>query len=128
MPRGGRIGADDLHLFNEGTHRRLYERLGAHLATVDGQDGVVFAVWAPNAVGVSVIGDFNGWQAGVDELSPVASSGIWEGFVAGVGQGARYKLRVSSRARPREVDKADPYAFATERPPLTASVVSDLAY
>src|SRR6478752_6979405 len=78
---------DDLFLFNEGTHRSLQDRLGAHPRTVDGQTGTVFSVWAPNAQAVSVIGDWNGWHGGQTVLSPRGASGIWEGFAPHVGQG-----------------------------------------
>ncbi|HEY5889723.1 MAG TPA: 1,4-alpha-glucan branching enzyme, partial [Acidimicrobiia bacterium] len=82
---------DDLHLWNEGTHYRLYEKMGAH--EVDG--GVQFAVWAPNADAVSVVGDWNGWDPATNQLSPRGVSGIWEGFVEGVGPGAAYKYRIA---------------------------------
>ncbi|MFW6195034.1 MAG: 1,4-alpha-glucan branching protein GlgB [Chloroflexota bacterium] len=118
------ITEDDLYLFNEGTHSRLYLKLGAHLT----HDGAHFAVWAPNAGRVSVIGDFNGWDASANPLAPRGNSGIWEGFVSGVGQGARYKYRVESRVNDYSVDKADPYAFFAEEPPATASVLWQLDY
>src|SRR5262249_17867164 len=97
---------------------------GAH----PGVDGTSFAVWAPNAESVSVIGDFNGWQPSRHPLRPRASSGIWEGFVAGVKRGARYKYHVASRLNGYRVDKADPFAFHDEVPPKTASVVWSLEY
>src|SRR5690349_19247246 len=75
----------DLYLFNEGTHVRVYEKLGAHVTTVDGKSGVAFAVWAPNADAVSVIGEFNKWDPEKTPLQPRASSGIWQGFVPGAG-------------------------------------------
>ena len=119
----------DLYLFNEGSHLRLYERLGAHLDAVDGQAGTRFAVWAPNASQVSVIGDFNGWDRRAHLLEPLGVSGIWSGFVPDVGQGTTYKYHVASRAQAgHAVDKADPFAFATQVPPETASRVWDLAY
>jgi 1,4-alpha-glucan branching enzyme len=116
---------DDLWLFNEGAHTRLYEHLGAHPTVVDGVAGCRFGVWAPNARTVSVIGDFNGWDG---EAAPLAGSdaGIWTGFVPGVGQGDCYKYRIESRADGYRVDKADPLAFRAEMPPRTASVVWDL--
>ena len=88
---------DDLYLFNEGSHLRLYEKLGSHPVTVDGIDGTYFAVWAPNAERVSVIGDFNGWDRGSHSLRARGQSGIWEGFVPGVRAGVRYKYWIESR-------------------------------
>ena len=117
------LSDDDLHLFNEGSQLRLYEHLGAHLA----EGGTAFAVWAPNAKSVHVIGDWNGWDKGKQALRARGLSGIWEGFVPGVGQGAKYKFHIESRTGYR-VDKADPLAFHAETPPRTASVVWDLAY
>ena len=121
---------EDLHLFNEGTHLRLWERLGSHPTTVDGRQGVHFAVWAPNARSVSVIGDLNDWdpEAAGARLRPRGSSGIWEGFVAGVPQGAGYKYRIESQHGDHVVDKADPFAVHAETPPATASKVWDLDY
>src|SRR5687767_12348047 len=87
---------DDLHLFNEGTHFRLYEKLGSHIVEVDGRKGVYFGVWAPNARAVSVIGDFNGWMIGKDPLRPRGVSGIWEGFIPDIGKGTIYKYHVES--------------------------------
>jgi 1,4-alpha-glucan branching enzyme len=119
------LGEDDLWLFNEGAHTRLYERLGAQLL-VGG--GAHVGVWAPNAAEVSVIGDFNHWSPGRDRLEPQGRSGIWHGHVAGLSAGERYKLHLRSRVRGYEVDKADPFAFRAEMPPRTASVAWDLAY
>jgi 1,4-alpha-glucan branching enzyme len=119
---------DDLYLFNEGTHLRLYEKLGAHPAVVGGIAGTYFAVWAPDAVFVSVIGDFNGWDKQATPLRSRGSSGIWEGFVSGVGPGEVYKYHIASRYEGYNVDKADPYAFASEEPPRTGSVIADLSY
>ena len=112
------LTSDDLFLFNQGTHYKLYDKLGAHC--VDG--GVAFAVWAPNARAVSVIGDWNGWHAGVSPLRARDSSGIWEGTIPGIGHGARYKYAI---AGPDGVvrDKADPFAARAEHPPATASLV-----
>jgi 1,4-alpha-glucan branching enzyme len=120
----------DLWLFNEGAHVQLYEKLGAH-RLADGS--VHFAVWAPNAREVSVVGDFNRWDPGRDRLAPRGSSGIWQGSVAGepdggVAHGSRYKFHIESRARGYVVDKADPFAVSAEQPPATASRVWDLAY
>ena len=113
----------DLYLFNEGTHFRLYEKLGAHPAGARPADGTHFAVWAPNAEAVSVIGDWNDWTPERDRLAPRGSSGIFEGTVAPARPGERYKYRVRSRLGGTEVDKADPFAFRTEVPPATASYV-----
>lgn len=119
---------DDLFLFNEGSHYRLYEKLGAHLMTVDGVDGTYFAVWAPNARQVSVIGDFNGWDRRTHPLRSKGQSGIWEGFIAGVGRGTIYKFYIVSRDHDYRVEKADPFALHSEIPPKTASIVWDPNY
>ena len=124
--QGGVLSADDLYLFNEGNHLRLYEKLGAHVTERQGIQGVAFGVWAPNARHVSVEvynpGHSN-WQ-----LSPQGSSGIWHTFVLGLQQGAVYKYRIQSHVRDYQVEKADPFAFYAEVPPKTASVVWDLDY
>ncbi len=119
---------EDLHWFNEGTHSHLYEKLGAHPLTVEGAGGTHFAAWAPNARFVSVIGDFNGWDKGSHPLRARERSGIWEGFLPGIGPGTLYKFHVASRHDGFVVDKADPFAFRSEEPPKTGSVVWDLAY
>jgi 1,4-alpha-glucan branching enzyme len=118
----------DLHLFNEGTHVRLYDKLGAHPGPRSRSGGTHFAVWAPNAEQVSVIGEFNDWTPGASELVARGSSGIFEGVVRAARPGALYKYRVSSRIGGYEVDKADPFGFLQETPPGTASVVWDLRY
>ncbi len=118
------LTADDLYLFAEGTHGRLASKLGAQVRP----DGTSFAVWAPNAERVSVIGDFNGWDTGSAPLEPVASSGIWSGRVEGAHEGQTYKFHIRSRHAGYRVDKADPFAFRTETPPKTGSIVWDLAY
>ena len=122
------LTADDLYLFNEGTHFRLYNKLGAHLATVDGRQGCYFSVWAPDAQKVTVVGDFNRWDRTSHPLKPRQESGIWEAFIPGVQQGALYKFFIASRHGGYRVEKADPFATRTERPPRTASVVWDLDY
>ncbi|HEX9122025.1 MAG TPA: 1,4-alpha-glucan branching protein GlgB [Actinomycetota bacterium] len=122
------LSDDDLFLFNEGTHARLYRRLGAHVLMRDGVSGTYFGVWAPDAEQVCVAGDFNGWSREADPLRPRGDSGIWEGFVPGVGKGALYKYHVVSRLGGFEVDKADPFAFMAETPPKTASVVWTLEH
>jgi len=126
--RFSRLSADDLHLFNEGRHYHLQDKLGSHAATIDGQRGRTFGVWAPNAARVSVVGDFNGWRAETHPLARRADSGIWEGFVPGVEPGAAYKFQVVSSIGGYRVDKADPFAVRTELPPRTASIAWDLDY
>jgi 1,4-alpha-glucan branching enzyme len=118
----------DLYLFNEGSHVKLYERLGSHHRTVDGVEGTNFAVWAPDAQKVSVIGAFNGWNTTSNYLHARGSSGIWEGFLPQVRTGDAYKYHVVSRYHGYERDKADPFAFHAETPPRTASIVWDLDY
>ena len=119
---------DDLYLFNEGSHVRLYEKLGAHPLDVRGTAGTYFAVWAPNAQQVSVMGNFNHWDKVSHPLRPRGESGIWEGFVPGVGRGALYKYHLRSRYNGYEVEKTDPCAVYTEVLPKTASIVWDLEY
>ncbi|MBK6917904.1 MAG: 1,4-alpha-glucan branching protein GlgB [Deltaproteobacteria bacterium] len=117
-----RISADDLHWFNEGTHERVHDKLGAHPHCVDGVDGVAFAVWAPSAREVSVIGDWNAWRPGAHPLHVHGSSGIWEGFVPGVAPGCRYKFDIVGEHG--HAEKADPVAAWAEAPPRTASLVA----
>jgi len=128
MRRTSRIGDQDLHLFNEGTHLRLHEKLGAHPLEAGGRAGTTFAVWAPAAERVSVIGEFNGWDRERHPLSRLGVSGLWEGFVPGVDRGALYKYHVVSRQGGYRVDKADPFGYRHETPPATGSVVWDLGY
>src|SRR3979411_3259907 len=116
----------DLYLFNEGTHVRVYEKLGAHLTKVEGKVGAAFAVWAPNADAVSVIGEFNKWDPEATPLHPRGSSGIWQGFVPGIRQGTLYKYSIKPRFSKNRIDKADPFGFAAELRPRTASVVWDI--
>jgi len=111
-----------------GTHDGLHHKLGAHAVEVHGRAGTAFSVWAPNARRVSLIGDFNGWNAEHHALTPQPGAGIWSGWVQGVGPGARYKYRVEGRGCGQVGDKADPFAFAGETPPETASLVADLSY
>jgi 1,4-alpha-glucan branching enzyme len=118
----------DLYLFNEGTHARLYEKLGAHPMGEGDSPAADFAVWAPNAASVAVMGDFNDWSAASHPLENHGTSGIWEGLVPNVPAGSRYKYRIVSRYGGYEVDKADPFAFCAETPPRTGSVVWDLHY
>jgi len=123
-----RLSDDDLYLFNEGSHCKLYEKLGAHITSIDGIDGTYFAVWAPNARQVSVIGDFNGWNKSSHQLRPKGQSGMWEGFIPGVSKGAIYKYYIVSQHRNYRVEKADPFAGFSEIPPKTASIIWDLDY
>ena len=118
-----KLGALDLHLAGEGRHERIYERLGAHVA----EDGVSFAVWAPNARGVSVVGDWNGWEGRVDPLEPQGSSGIWAGVVAAAAESQGYKFEVHGADGQLRL-KADPFAFHAEVPPKTASRIYRSTY
>jgi 1,4-alpha-glucan branching enzyme len=117
----------DLYLIGDGKHYRIYDKLGAHLRTVDGVGGVNFAVWAPNAVSVSVVGDFNRWNERAHFLRQHRSNGVWELFVPGLGDGQLYKYRIKTRDG-QLLEKADPYAFASEVPPLSASIVRDVSH
>src|SRR5438093_3202039 len=116
----------DVYLLAEGTFQRSWERLGGHPMEVDGRQGVLFAVWAPNAAQVSVIGSHNGWDPAAHPLVRHGAAGIWETFIPGVSLGTLYKYHVVSQ-RGSVADKADPYAFYAEAPPGTASVVYDLS-
>lgn len=119
----------DIYLFKEGTHGRLYEKLGCQLVSESGTDGARFTVWAPNARRVLVFGDFNEWNAATHSLtSRNDDSGLWEGFVPDVKAGARYKYRIESRYADFRVDKSDPFAFYSETPPLTGSRAWRLDY
>ncbi|MBI2910124.1 MAG: 1,4-alpha-glucan branching protein GlgB [Chloroflexi bacterium] len=119
---------DDLYLFNEGSHFRLYNKLGAHHLVVDGAEGTYFAVWAPDARQVSVVGDFNHWDRTRHPLRSRGQSGIWEGFIEGVGKGSLYKYHIASKHKGFHAEKTDPFTFLQEVPPRTASVVWDLGY
>jgi 1,4-alpha-glucan branching enzyme len=119
---------NDLYLFNEGSHFRLSSKLGAHVINNEGASGTYFAVWAPNAEQVSVIGDFNGWNKSSHPLRPKERSGIWEGFFPDIGKGTLYKYHIVSRFNGYRVDKADPFSIFNEIPPKTASIVWDLEY
>ena len=119
----------DINLFKSGKHFRLYQKLGSHLVELDGTKGVYFAVWAPTAKSVSVIGDFNSWEEGKHELFVRwDESGIWEGFIPGIEQGAKYKYKIHSHHNDIKTEKADPFARFCEQPPRTASVVWDAKY
>ncbi|MGH8609910.1 MAG: 1,4-alpha-glucan branching protein GlgB [Gammaproteobacteria bacterium] len=119
----------DVYLFREGSHSRLYEKFGSHIGQVNSIAGTHFAVWAPNAERVSVIGDFNEWAPDAHPLEPrYDGSGIWENFISGVAHGALYKYRISSRYNDYRVDKGDPFAFCWEAPPRTATKVWELRH
>ena len=123
------LGDYDRHLLAEGTHYEAHERLGAHLRVLDGVAGTVFAVWAPNARRVSVVGDFNGWDGRRHPMRLHPANGIWEVFVPGVGEGERYKYEIITRSGEPVALKADPYAFAFELDtPRTAAVVTALEH
>ena len=114
----------DLFLLGEGRHWQSYEKLGAHKRTIDGVEGINFAVWAPNASGVSVVGDMNQWDGRRHPMRKHIPSGVWELFIPDMKVGAKYKFRVNQNGH--GIDKCDPYGFAAEVPPQTASIVADL--
>ena len=122
------ITNDDLYLFGEGSHFRMYNKLGAHIGVQDGVAGTYFAVWAPNAEYVAVRCNMNNWSRDTHPLKQIDGSGVWTGFIAGVGQGEVYKYQIDSRYMGYKVEKADPFAFHAEVPPRTASVVWGLDY
>ena len=123
------ISEYDIYLFKKGSHSRLYEHLGAHISERDNKEGTFFAVWAPNAQKVSVLGSFNGWDTNANPLrNRNDESGIWEGFIPGVSKGDEYKYHIVSNENNYSVNKADPLAFYCQTPPDTASVVWDLSY
>ena len=125
--RYGRVLSDfDLHLFAEGTHHRVYEKLGAHRVTVGAATGVHFAVWAPNAERVSVVGDFNGWDGRVNPMRLLAPAGVWEIFIPELPDGENYKFEIRTKAG-EILKKADPFGFFFEVPPQSASVVRDIS-
>ncbi|GLC28074.1 1,4-alpha-glucan branching protein GlgB [Roseisolibacter agri] len=122
------LGEVDLHLFNEGTHRRLWEKLGAHVRTVDGVRGVAFAVWAPNARRVSVVGDFCGWDGRLFPMRRMGGSGVWELFIPEIGPDTCYKFEIRTREGMLRL-KTDPFAAKMQQAPATASIiVDDAAY
>ena len=116
----------DRYLFGQGTHYEIYEKLGAHPATVDGKKGVHFAVWAPHAASVSVVGDFNRWDPEATPMELLETSGIYEVFVPGLGTGELYKFAITTGAG-KVLYKSDPYARSAEFRPGTASVVADIS-
>jgi 1,4-alpha-glucan branching enzyme len=121
------IGNLDLHLWGEGRHSRIFDKLGAHPRTINGTDGVAFAVWAPNAAGVSVVGDFNRWDGRIHMMRVLGSSGVWELFVPDLGSDQKYKFEIRTKSGDL-ILKADPFANACEQPPKTASSVCATDY
>ncbi len=122
------LSEQDIFLFNEGSHFRLYEKLGSHLLSAGEGQGTYFAVWAPDAEQVCVIGDFNDWNKRTHPLKPKDRSGIWEGVIPEAVKGARYKYHIVSRYNDYRVDKADPFGIYNDTPPETVSIVWDLEY
>ncbi len=122
------LSKDDIYLFNEGSHFRIYEKLGAHPAEHNGESGIYFAVWAPNAEHVGVMASFNDWNKDSHVLQPYESSGIWHGFIPGINSGIAYKYYIRSHHKSYRADKTDPFAFFTELSPQTASVAWNLDY
>ncbi len=117
----------DIHLFGEGTHLEQHEKMGSHLSRISGVDGATFAVWAPNAERVSVVGDFNRWDGRAHPMRNRGECGIWEIFLPGVAEGEIYKYEIRARDSGDVFLKSDPYAFRFEAPPRTGSVVCSLA-
>ncbi len=125
--RYGRVLTDfDLHLFGEGTHHRIFEKLGAHRITIGTTTGTHFAVWAPNADRVSVIGDFNGWDGRVHAMRLLVPAGVWEIFIPDLPEGEKYKFEIRTRTGAL-LQKSDPFGVAFEVPPLSASIVKDIS-
>ena len=122
------LSPEDIDAFLQGRHFRAYQKMGAHWCQMNGESGASFAVWAPNAKQVSVIGDFNAWDKNGQTINLRPQSGIWHSFAPGVKPGAHYKYHIVSNFRNHAMDKADPFAFRSETPPRTASVVWDLTY
>ena len=120
----GVISEMDRYLFGNGTHYEIYKKLGAHPITHGGEKGIYFAVWAPHAAAVSVVGDFNSWDPEATPMSLLETSGIYECFVPGIGTGELYKFAVTTQAS-KVLFKADPYAFQAEFRPGTASITCD---
>ncbi|MGH9955942.1 MAG: 1,4-alpha-glucan branching protein GlgB [Pyrinomonadaceae bacterium] len=121
------LGEIDLHLFGEGKHERIYDKLGAHVITHERRRGVAFAVWAPHAETVSVVGNFNGWDGSKHQMRPLGQSGVWNLFIPGLKYGELYKYEIKSPGLPKFL-KADPYAFMMEVPPDTSSIVFKSKY
>lgn len=122
------LSEDDIYLFNQGTHYRLYDKFGAQPVVLEGIPGTYFAVWAPNAEYVAVIGDWNNWDAGANPLRQRGLSGVWEGLIPHVGKGMRYKFHIASRYYGYREDKTDPFGTYFEVAPQTAAIVWDRNY
>ena len=117
------ISSDDFYLFGEGTHERAWDWLGAHPCEQEGAVGTRFTLWAPNAGGVAVVGDFNDWDSNRHPLRNLGDSGVWECFVPGVGDGQLYKFELTDKRGRQLPLKADPYAQHMEKPGETASII-----
>jgi 1,4-alpha-glucan branching enzyme len=127
--RYGRVISEyDLYLFSQGKHTRIYDKLGAHLMRIGEADGVHFAVWAPNAERVSVVGDFNAWDGRVHPMRRLGPTGVWEIFIPGVAEGERYKFEIRSTLHGELLMKTDPYGFHFDVPPLSAAIVARRDY
>ncbi|ACL24978.1 1,4-alpha-glucan branching protein GlgB [Chloroflexus aggregans] len=122
------LSEDDIYLFNQGTHYRLYNKFGAQPVTIEGVPGTYFAVWAPNAEYVAVIGDWNNWDPGAHPLRQRGFSGVWEGFIPHIGKGMRYKFHIASRYYGYREDKTDPFGSYFEVAPQTAAIIWDREY
>jgi 1,4-alpha-glucan branching enzyme len=127
--RYGRVITEyDIYLFSQGKHTRIYDKLGAHLMRIGQADGVHFAVWAPNAARVSVVGDFNAWDGRVHPMRRLGPTGVWEIFIPGVGEGQRYKFEIRSNLHGELLMKTDPFGFHFDVPPLSAAIVARRDY
>src|ERR1017187_7717482 len=124
---GAIMGEVDQHLFTEGQHWEIYEKFGAHLRTMGDEAGVYFAVWAPNAERVSVVGDFNGWDGRVHPMASLGASGVWELFLPGLAAGSLYKFEIRNRHTGAVKAKADPFGRAFEKRPATAALTTEPA-
>lgn len=122
------ISSDDVYLMGRGEWYRSYDKLGAHPATQDGEDGYCFAVWAPGVTSVRLVGEFNGWDENADYLFETETGGIWCGFVPGVHADECYKYAIEPTPGAELIYKADPYAFHAQCPPDTASVTTDIRH
>ena len=122
----GFITQMDRYLFGEGTHYQIYDKLGAHPKNYKGKDGFYFAVWAPHAAAVSVVGDFNNWDPDADPMKVLETSGIYEAFIPGLKEGELYKFAITTQSG-KVLFKSDPYAFGSEYRPGTASITRDIS-